>query len=196
MPSSTRMPPRTLPCHCRVRDDYSAEECNTLVGDHWYVPHPPRRAHVLKTRTSQRDRSTTMIKDILVVLTVTSAIVVIGLALFNRPARSQEIKPINPVLRNVVSSPKELRAILPPIEYDKPYDRVIIHEAKDIWAIRELCKLKSVITVACALLINGTCTTQKEIIIDHGDGLCSKARDVRQPPLRPYWYAASKWMNG
>lgn len=102
-----------------------------------------------------------MIKDILVVLTVTSAIVVIGLALFNRPARSQEIKPINPVLRNVVSSPKELRAILPPIEYDKPYDRVIIHEAKDIWAIRELCKLKSVITVACALLINGTCTIIK-----------------------------------
>ena len=36
MPSSTRMPPRTLPCRCRVRDDYSVEVCNTLVGDHWY----------------------------------------------------------------------------------------------------------------------------------------------------------------
>ena len=64
-----------------------------------------------------------MIKDILVVLTVTSAIVVIGLALFNRPARSAEW------------------AVLPPIEYDKPYANISIWE--DTLAYLFAAKLRS-----------------------------------------------------
>ena len=141
MPSSTRMPPRTLPCRCRVRDDlfsrglqHPGQRSLVLCQD---VPHPPRRAHVLKTRISQRDRSTTMIKDILVVLTVTSAIVVIGLALFNRPARSAEW------------------AVLPPIEYDKPYANISIWEARDVFKSKNGATCKELFTM---LLAPDACT--------------------------------------
>ena len=149
MPSSTRMPPRTLPCRCRVRDDlfsrglqHPGQRSLVLCQD---VPHPPRRAHVLKTRISQRDRSTTMIKDILVVLTVTSAIVVIGLALFNQPARSAEW------------------AVLPPIEYEKPYANISIWEARDVYQVQEWCNLqRTFYYVACARrLYTGLCVIIK-----------------------------------
>ena len=109
-----------------------------------------------------------MIKDILVVLTVTSAIVVIGLALFNRPARSAEW------------------AVLPPIEYDKPYANISIWEARDVYQVQEWCNCKELFTMwlapdACTPASASSSSSRTKTSFDfvtHPNMSCAMSMDI------------------
>ena len=58
MPSSTWMPPRTLPCRCRVRDDCREEQRSNDTEDRRALVEPLRFAVLALSKLSANDLDT------------------------------------------------------------------------------------------------------------------------------------------